>query len=271
MSQLSNPLLARPRNPTVQELIKRRLLGVRIFIAIFVAVVLVAATLSASRVLVYARKRKFVNTHYPACRKGYALGTIADPLTEKPALLLWSGKAERNCAHNELCDDLWLFPLRGEAMLSSAPKHGDLVSNWRPLSLGSSRQRPEPRWKTSIVQDQEGSIFIFGGDPLRQDGSFLSDVWKLDAQLLQWQALDAVCDDRNLGDAPVTCGTLQRRAHAAALVGNTMYVHGGKDASSSLLSDIWALDLATRQWRLVWSVRVLPKRPLARLGARVPV
>ena len=39
-----------------------------------------------------------------------------------------------------------------------------------------------------------------------------------------------------------------RYSHAAAILGATMYIHGGRRADNAVLGDLWALDLGTMAW-----------------------
>ena len=39
-----------------------------------------------------------------------------------------------------------------------------------------------------------------------------------------------------------------RYSHAAAILGATMYIHGGRRADNTVLGDFWALDLGTMGW-----------------------
>lgn len=57
--------------------------------------------------------------------------------------------------------------------------------------------------------------------------------------------LYVLCVIMPTGDLPP-----RRRGHAAAVVGNTLYVHGGFDGSQHL-DDVWALDFTTWAWSRV--------------------
>lgn len=39
-----------------------------------------------------------------------------------------------------------------------------------------------------------------------------------------------------------------RYSHAAAILGATMYIHGGRRADNTVLGDLWALNLGTMAW-----------------------
>ena len=39
-----------------------------------------------------------------------------------------------------------------------------------------------------------------------------------------------------------------RYSHAAAILGATMYIHGGRRADNAVLGDLWALNLDTVAW-----------------------
>lgn len=41
----------------------------------------------------------------------------------------------------------------------------------------------------------------------------------------------------------------RRRSHAAAVLGGSLWVHGGLDSSGCHLADLWRQDLTTWQWQ----------------------
>jgi hypothetical protein len=240
------PLMEETEAGYGEALTARRMRVLRVVVGTFLTAILVGAVLTASRLMRIVKHQNYVDANYPACRKGYALASYVPVMTgESAKLIVWSGKSESNCMANELCDDLWQFDLEQR-------EPTDTTSRWAELDQENaggylhSNVRPEPRWKTVAVQDREQNMYIFAGDPLREDGGFIDDVWRLQIETLRWQRLATTCEPEpeDLG----SCGSLRRRAHAAVMIGQMIYVHGGKDPSSDLLNDVWVLDTLTLEW-----------------------
>lgn len=235
--------------------VSSRLRLLRFLIGGFAVCIVVAAVVTAERLMHIAGAQKYVDTSYPACRKGYVLGVLPAKGSMPAKLVLWSGKADSNCALNELCDDMWTFDASKDAPTNA-------TSKWRRVRAASEgkwvtrpEKYPEPRWKTSAVQDAADDMYVFAGDPLRSDGSYIDDVWKLSSASLEWTRMRTVCNEpkkKEVGEP--ACLSLDRRAHDAALLGSTMYVYGGKDPSSDLLNDVWALELGSLEWERLWLV-----------------
>jgi len=232
-----------------------RLRSLRVLIGFFVVVIISGAVLTGSRLLRISRTQAWIDASYPACRKGYALGAHerGGVKHEQVDLLLWSGKADDNCLANELCNDLWTF--------QTSPSRANGTSGWKQVARQSAT-RPEPRWKTVTVQDANQDFYIFGGDPMRPDGSFIDDVWKLTIATMQWTRLQPTCNDKPSAPRAASCAALLRRAHAAVILGDTMFMHGGMNPSDALLNDVWSLNLVSLEWRL----RHLGNKTEERLG-----
>jgi hypothetical protein len=237
--------------------VEHRLRALRIVILGFVAAIIVGGILTTNRLSKIANGQNYVDASYPACRKGYAFATYGSSSAQGGGekLVVWSGKADSNCAANELCDDLWSF----DADLA-LPVNG--TSKWtqlsKPVRLRGDTPQPEARWKTVAMQDAEESMYVFAGDPLRENGTYIRDVWKLSAPAMEWQRLEATCGEvSSKGSSDDPCSSLNRRAHAAVMIGHKMYVHGGKDPSSDLLNDVWQLDVSTLVWKRLHTVCAL--------------
>ena len=94
--------------------------------------------------------------------------------------------------------------------------------------------------------------------------SFLNDVWQLDLATRMWAETSTDASSPRPS---------QRRAHACALVGQSLFVFGGYGGASKAhaLGDFWELDLSGVQEiasaTAVWRERVLPAaRPAARFA-----
>jgi len=254
---INQPLMEETRADYGRQYADRRVRALRFVVVTFLVLIVVGATLTSLRLMRISRGQAYIDASYPACRKGYALGAYGTQ--QGPAkLLLWSGKADSNCMWiNELCDDMWLFDADTHAPPNGTSKWTELDREDAGAYLQSSK-RPEPRWKTIAVQDEQENLFIFAGDPLRADGSFIDDVWKLSAGTFEWRRLAPTCsssDSALNADDDDRCMSLERRAHAAAYSAGKVYMHGGKSPTSSLLNDMWALDVRKLQWTLLNDVR----------------
>jgi len=64
-------------------------------------------------------------------------------------------------------------------------------------------------------------------------GAHFSEMWRLDLRTFQWRPVQYA-----------TSAPLKRALHAAAIVGDAMYVQGGLE-----LSDTWRYDMPTRTWK----------------------
>jgi N-acetylneuraminic acid mutarotase len=104
----------------------------------------------------------------------------------------------------------------------------------------------------SIVGER---IYLFGGcsyagSAVPSSGSsspmaYLdNDMWCLDLRTLTWSV---ACP----GGAASTFAPSRRYAHAAAVVGTTVLVHGGYNTRETYLGDLWAFDTVTCRWREV--------------------
>jgi hypothetical protein len=97
---------------------------------------------------------------------------------------------------------------------------------------------PQPRLGHTVVAF-EHLLVVFGG---MSGSTFFEDVSVLDTVSMTWSVPKGV-------KAP---GGLARSGHAAAVIGNTMYVFGGLGVNASgalsALDDLLALDLRTWQW-----------------------
>jgi N-acetylneuraminic acid mutarotase len=108
------------------------------------------------------------------------------------------------------------------------------ANTWVPLSPAG--EPPQPRASHSAVAI-DGKMYVFGGD--RSHGSVYNDLWTYDPSIgLQgtWTQL-----------SPSTSPT-PRSDHAAAAVGNEMYVFGGWGQSRSYSSDVWYYDTSAGVW-----------------------
>ncbi|CAD0099223.1 unnamed protein product [Aureobasidium mustum] len=95
-------------------------------------------------------------------------------------------------------------------------------------------QQASNRWET-LIQNT-----IDGGPPHGQIPpalTWFSDVWSYDPRTNSWSQLECI------GYIPVA-----REGHAAALVGDVMYVFGGRTEEGNDLGDLAAFRITTRRW-----------------------
>lgn len=98
-----------------------------------------------------------------------------------------------------------------------------------------------------------GNLFIvFGGTFFKEKFRYLNDLWVVDTDSMQWHKPSAE------GRAPSA-----RYGHAAAVVGTSVYVFGGKGPGSSVHNDLHRLDVERWTWSLVPSTTA---PPLGRFG-----
>jgi hypothetical protein len=94
-----------------------------------------------------------------------------------------------------------------------------LENNWRVLHP-AGRLCPPPRCWQEIVLWRDHSAVLFGG---ANDDLFFSDVWLYDFQVNAWKTIEFA-----VGYAP-----LPRRDHQACIVGDSLFVYGGKTSRSA--------------------------------------
>ncbi|KAI9811267.1 MAG: Negative regulator of mitotic exit [Phylliscum demangeonii] len=112
-------------------------------------------------------------------------------------------------------------------------------NQWEILIPNSAEGGPPPgqvppaRTNHTVVNWQE-KLFLFGGT----DGvQWFNDVWTFDPRTNRWSQLDFI------GHIP-----LPREGHAAALVGDVMYIFGGRTEEGNDLGDLAAFRISTKRW-----------------------
>lgn len=88
-------------------------------------------------------------------------------------------------------------------------------------------------------------LYVFGG--VNSYKKVSRDLWCFDTLVRTWQQV------RTTGDAPPPVNE-----HAACLVGDIMYVHGGNDGAGTNYENLYALDLVTHRWTKLpahWGVK----------------
>ncbi|KAI9163339.1 Tip elongation aberrant protein [Paramyrothecium foliicola] len=107
-------------------------------------------------------------------------------------------------------------------------------NRWEILLHGeTSPKTPAARTNHSMIT-YDDKMFLFGGTNGFQ---WFNDVWCYEAAVNKWSQLDC----RGYIPCP-------REGHASALVGDVMYVFGGRTEEGSDLGDLAAFKISTRRW-----------------------
>ena len=121
-------------------------------------------------------------------------------------------------ASGSIFDDLWAFDLSGHT--------------WRELRPAGAK--PETRISlVGVLDPASGSLLIHGG--MAGPGFAFSDLWAFDLSGHTWREL------LQTGAKPPARGD-----HVAVLdpASGSLLIHGGQDASGSVLGDLWAFDVS---------------------------
>lgn len=109
-------------------------------------------------------------------------------------------------------------------------------SKWELLGPGGadgSADVPAARTNHTIVTWNE-KLYLFGGT---NNETRFNDVWSFDPRTNTWTQLDCI------GYIPSP-----REGHAAAMVGDVMYIFGGRDSEGLDLGDLAAFRISTKRW-----------------------
>eukprot|EP00966_Prymnesium_polylepis_P298733 6903554-Prymnesium_polylepis.1 len=130
--------------------------------------------------------------------------------------------------------------IRHPAWKSDAWSFDLSTRQWRKVHAGETAGAPSARYSgTCVVWDH--AIWYYGGDDGGHKyrmhnyvfGAHFSEMWRFDLRTFQWRPVQYA-----------TSAPLKRALHAAAIVGDAMYVQGGLE-----LSDTWRYDMPTRTWK----------------------
>jgi Galactose oxidase, central domain/Kelch motif len=135
------------------------------------------------------------------------------------------------CAGAVKDSKLYIFGTKGT---HGGPKNSLLVLDM-PTNTLACEEYPvkvlKERYGHSIISYKD-LLLLFGGKGL---GCYFNDTWAFNVEGKAWEQV------RTTG-APGPRG-----GHASCVVGNCMIVYGGK--GTGLLSDVWALNLVTYEWK----------------------
>ncbi|CEL57233.1 Tip elongation aberrant protein 1 OS=Schizosaccharomyces pombe (strain 972 / ATCC 24843) GN=tea1 PE=1 SV=1 [Rhizoctonia solani AG-1 IB] len=149
----------------------------------------------------------------PVGRYGHAVGMSGNKF------IVFGGQVD-----GEFLNDLWSFDLQSLVRGTSA---------WEQLTPVPGNE-PPPKRTGHVLVTHENKIYIFGGT----DGAFhYNDTWCFDMQTRTWTELTCI------GFIPVP-----REGHAAALVGDVMYVFGGRGVDGKDLGDLGSFKISNHRW-----------------------
>jgi len=164
-------------------------------------------------------------------------------------------------------DDLWRFDHASESWLELEPDIGS-------LDYGPGARRPGARFggTFSAVGDR---AYLFGGLSILAPEFLIkgvNDCWQYDIPGGFWKLIhpdNGWCQHlaEGGGDRPPIRG-----GHAAAAIGERLYIFGGWSGSVPLIysNDLWELDTTTGQWQMLWPTVQLDQGAGCRAGSRCP-
>ncbi|KAI8990492.1 hypothetical protein BD414DRAFT_413960 [Trametes punicea] len=156
--------------------------------------------------------RLFVYGPVPAGRLGHTVAMIG------PRIYIFGGEA-----HGEFFNDVWCFDLVTRA---SKPA-------WERLDPPRSTPRPSRRSEHSCVAYQD-QLIIFGGT----DGKHhYNDIWAFDTRSRTWSEFSCA------GHIPAP-----RAGHGTALVGDVVYVFGGRGVDGANIGQLAAFRISDQRW-----------------------
>ncbi|KAF3912713.1 hypothetical protein ABW21_db0207834 [Orbilia brochopaga] len=151
----------------------------------------------------------------PAGRYGHTLNILGSKL------YVFGGQAEGN-----FFNDLMAFDLN---TLQSNTSRWELLLN----NVDGSPDFPAKRTNHTVISYAD-KLYLFGGT---NGVIWFNDVWAYDPRTNSWSQLDCI------GYIPSP-----REGHSAALVGDTMYVFGGRSNDGTDLGDLAAFRIPSRRW-----------------------
>ncbi|KAJ3490764.1 hypothetical protein NLJ89_g11405 [Agrocybe chaxingu] len=147
----------------------------------------------------------------------------------------------------EFLNDLWAFDL-------NSLKTRSAWEQWEPVTS----ERPAQR-TGHVCITFEDQIIVFGGT----DGKYhYNDTWSFNLQTRRWTELQCI------GFIPSP-----REGHAAAIVGNVIYVFGGRGVDGKDLDDLAAFKISNQRWYMFQNMGPSPSgrsgHAMASIGTRV--
>ncbi|KAF2839079.1 hypothetical protein M501DRAFT_1057378 [Patellaria atrata CBS 101060] len=164
----------------------------------------------------------------PSGRYGHTLNILGSKI------YIFGGQVER-----DFYNDLIAFDLN--ALQTPSNRWEVLIPNSRE---GYTKEKVPPARTNHSIVTWNDRIYLFGGT----DGvNWFNDVWTYDPRTNKWEDLDCI------GYIPFA-----REGHAAAIVGDTMYVFGGRTKEGNDLGDLAAFKIPSRRWYMFQNMGLSP-------------
>ncbi|KAH0607400.1 uncharacterized protein H6S33_002434 [Morchella sextelata] len=120
-------------------------------------------------------------------------------------------------------------------------------ARWEELISANEKNQDVPASRTNhTVVTWMDKLYLFGGT---NGLVWFNDVWSYDPQTNQWTQLDCI------GYIPSP-----REGHAASLVGDVMYIFGGRTSEGDDLGDLAAFRISSRRWYTFQNMGPSPSR-----------
>eukprot|EP00744_Colponema_vietnamica_P006638 GILI01009626.1.p1 GENE.GILI01009626.1~~GILI01009626.1.p1 ORF type:complete len:775 (+),score=137.14 GILI01009626.1:76-2325(+) len=188
----------------------------------------------------------------------YIKGSVADEPQQRPDTIL---PPSARC-HHTACDSQGRYLVvfggsaeRGTVLLNDVHAFDTMSQRWRHVGADGGRHEPSGRFGHSAVV-VSNILYVFGGRSVKKNEGTSSslvltnDVHLFDLDKFAWKKRIHVAklDDDSIS---TKVAPPKRFHHGACVIGQTMFIHGGEGAAGQFLSDTWALDTRTKDWRLV--------------------
>lgn len=148
----------------------------------------------------------------PSGRYGHAVAMVGSKF------FVFGGQVD-----GEFLNDLWAFDLNSLKTQSAS------WEKWEPASA----DRPAPRTGHVCIAFED-QIILFGGTDRKYH---YNDTWSFNLQTRIWTELNCI------GFIPHA-----REGHAAAIIGNVVYIFGGRGVDGMDLSDLVAFKISNQRW-----------------------
>lgn len=147
---------------------------------------------------------------------------------------------------NHYSNDVWALPVvDSDTATADAP-----AAAW--VSLGGGSGDEGVTWPTgrhlhsASFHAASGSIFVYGGAPA--PSAYSAELWRFSLDTLSWTRLPSNSDSIACTSAAHAAQPPAMAGHAAALVNDTLYVHGGVTEARSFQARVYTYSITTGCW-----------------------
>lgn len=143
----------------------------------------------------------------------------------------------------------------GTVLLNDIHAFDTASQRWQRIGEEGRKHEPTGRFgHTAVVAGNK--MYVFGGRSVKKgEGAaglvLTNDVLVFCLDTFSWKKRVHVGKADESETANSKLAPPKRFHHGACLIGSTMFIHGGEGAAGQYLSDTWAFDVMTREWRLV--------------------